>query len=76
MRLWMKTNAGELEITHERRQPMEPERFRAVCLLIGFTLYVGMVSVVAWLCGFWALLWLWGITAILVIVALLRGIDF
>lgn len=73
-RLWIETDAGRAEYTYERR-PMEPERFKAVCLLVGFTVYAAMVCVVAWLCGFWALLWLWGFTAVLVLVWLLTHLN-
>lgn len=72
VRLRMKNSEAEAEYTRECRPPMEPERFRAVCLLVGFALYVAMVYVVAALCGFWALLWLWGFTVILAVVWLLK----
>jgi len=72
VRLRIKNSEAEAEYTRECRPHMDPERFRAVCLLVGFALYVVMVCVIAALCGFWALLWLWGFTAVIVLVQILR----
>ena len=52
---------------YETRQ-MPEHRFKALCRLAAAVLYIGRVWVVATLCGFWGMLWLFGFTAIVMIV--------
>ena len=48
--------------------PMHKQKFRAVCSLFAEALYVALVWVVASQCGFWALLWLFLLTVIVLLI--------
>lgn len=55
---------------------MPEHRFKALRLLAAAALYIGLVWVVATLCGFWGMLWLFGLTVVLVGIAAARGVDW
>lgn len=62
MKIKLEHNGSIIEIEH---RPMALERFKAVCTVTVFALYVGMTWVVALLCGFYGLLWQWFFTVII-----------
>lgn len=51
------------------RDPMPPERFKAVCALAGTGVYAGLVIGVAALCGIWGVVVVLGTTVILAMIA-------
>lgn len=76
MRMWLKTHAGECEITHERKPLMELERFKLICFLVAFTIWCLTVCVITWLGAFWFLVWFLSVTVVLVIIYVLSHVSF
>lgn len=51
------------------KDPMPPERFKAVCALAGAAVYAGLVIGVAALCGGWGVVAVMGLTVVLALIA-------
>ncbi len=66
MRIRLEHNGTVFE--YERR-PMPEHRFKALCLLAGGGLYVGLVAAVAALCGGWGVLMVAVVTLFVVMIA-------
>lgn len=63
VKIYLKLPDGE-EIGFERK-PMEPEKFRLLCRLAAFGLYVVLTWVIVSADDFFALLWFFVLTAVL-----------
>lgn len=69
MKIYLKL-PGREEIGFERK-PMEPDKFRMLCRLAAFGLYVVLTKIIVSMNDFFALLWFFGLTLVLAIIWLL-----